>query len=283
MERFSMVESATPRDIPLPIQREIRQRCGFGCVMCGNPLYDYHHMEGWSASRPHIASQITLLCDNHHREATSGLLPKARVLEADSNPHNLKTGQSTAHLLHFSGSQCEVSIGGNLFTARWQGEFGEMVPVMIDGTPIIGFSFDRGFLLLTCQIFDEANNLIMFVRQNQLVYSSAPWDIQFISRTLTIRQAAREILITVTFDPPNRIIIEKARLLRNGVELLIDSDGVLIVNNHSLIQRCVFGNCQVGLLMGMAPPGVGAGFALPGLNRYLGDREAAKKWAASLK
>ncbi len=34
--------------IPLPIQREVRQRCGFGCVICGLPLYDYDHIIGWA-------------------------------------------------------------------------------------------------------------------------------------------------------------------------------------------------------------------------------------------
>src|SRR5207248_2332597 len=30
------------------MKREIRQRCGFGCVLCGRPLYTYEHMEGWA-------------------------------------------------------------------------------------------------------------------------------------------------------------------------------------------------------------------------------------------
>ena len=62
--------------IPSGIQREVRQRCGFGCVICGMPLYEYEHMKEWAIVREHVADDITLLCDQHHREKTSGLLPK---------------------------------------------------------------------------------------------------------------------------------------------------------------------------------------------------------------
>jgi len=38
------LEKPTCRNIPLPIQREVRQRCGFGCVICGTLLYEYDHI-----------------------------------------------------------------------------------------------------------------------------------------------------------------------------------------------------------------------------------------------
>jgi hypothetical protein len=33
------------RDIPDHVAREVRQRCGFGCVCCGSALYQYHHFD----------------------------------------------------------------------------------------------------------------------------------------------------------------------------------------------------------------------------------------------
>jgi hypothetical protein len=36
-----MEEPGSSRDIPLPIEREVRKRCGFGCVVCGLPLHTY--------------------------------------------------------------------------------------------------------------------------------------------------------------------------------------------------------------------------------------------------
>jgi hypothetical protein len=57
-----------PRAIPEPVKREVRQRCGFGCVICGKPLYDYDHKLGFSKVRRHVAEQITLLCPTHHAD-----------------------------------------------------------------------------------------------------------------------------------------------------------------------------------------------------------------------
>jgi len=51
-----------------PIKREVRQRCGFGCVICGVPIYDYEHMVPHTEVQEHLANNVTLLCPTHHRE-----------------------------------------------------------------------------------------------------------------------------------------------------------------------------------------------------------------------
>ena len=75
-------ERPDSRNIPLPVQREVRRRCGFGCVICGLPLYEYDHLLCWAVVQRHVAEEITLLCDQHHREKTSGLLPNDAVHSA---------------------------------------------------------------------------------------------------------------------------------------------------------------------------------------------------------
>lgn len=84
----------TPRDIPLPVARVVRQRCGFGCVLCGLPLYEYDHLAGFANVQRHEAEEITLLCDRHHREVTAGLLPRNEVIAANGAPFNHRTGVS---------------------------------------------------------------------------------------------------------------------------------------------------------------------------------------------
>ena len=74
--------------IPQELKREIRQRCGFGCVICGMPLYEYEHMLEWAEVQRHVAGEITLLCRQHHGEKTNGLLPKEVVVASNQNPYN---------------------------------------------------------------------------------------------------------------------------------------------------------------------------------------------------
>src|SRR4051794_27586019 len=115
-------------DIPAPVRRQVRQRCGFGCVICGLPLYEYEHMYEWVHTHSHAADELTLLCDRHHAEKTKGLLPKAVVMNANAAPVNIRNGVSEPYGLHFSGSECEVNIGGNRFLSRGA----RLVPLLIN-------------------------------------------------------------------------------------------------------------------------------------------------------
>jgi len=126
-------------DIPLPMQREVRQRCGFGCVVCGLPLYEYEHMLGWANVKQHVAEDITLLCDQHHREKTGGLLPEKEVAQANADPYNLRQGVSKPYDLHYSGTECEALVGSNRFTTQDEGYGTIMVPISVDGIPVVGF------------------------------------------------------------------------------------------------------------------------------------------------
>ncbi len=206
-------ENPTSRNIPLPIQREVRQRCGFGCVICGLPLYEYEHMKGWANVHRHIADEITLLCDKHHKERTNGLLPIQAVIDANVSPHNLKEGVSKPYDLHFSAQEAEIVLGGNTFYAEYKGYQTVIIPLLIDGIAIIGFVLEENHLLLNLVIFDEFNQLILHIGNNQMYYSVGVWDIQFVGKILTIREEQRKILVEIKFQPPNKVVIERGRFL----------------------------------------------------------------------
>ena len=263
------------RNIPLPIQREVRQRCGFGCVICGLPLYEYEHMAEWASVKRHVADEITLLCDQHHREKTGGLLPKEVVSQANLNPFNLRENVSKPYNLHFSGKDAEIEIGGNSFTCEDLGYGTAMVPVSVDGTPLIGLIIADGHLLLNLVIFDEYNNPVLHIKNNQLYYSTEPWDIQLVGTKLTIREAHRKILIEINFQPPNKVIVSRGRFLRNGVEILVRPKNILITNNSFLISGCHAHNCHGGLIIGYHEHPMGGFMALGRVPRYLGNRSEA--------
>ena len=64
-----------PRTIPESIKRKVRQRCGFGCVICGIGLYEYEHFAPeYKDAKSHAPEGITLLCPNHHARKTIGRL-----------------------------------------------------------------------------------------------------------------------------------------------------------------------------------------------------------------
>jgi len=239
------------------------------------PLYEYEHMSEWAQVHRHVADEITLLCDQHHREKTGGLLPKELVQKANANPFNLREGVSKPYNLHFSGNQAEIFIGGNSFTCEDQGYGTVMVPISIDGVALIGLILGDGHLLLNVVAFDEFNSPVLHIKNNQLFYSTSPWDIQLVSTTLTIREAHRKILLELEFSPPNKVIVTRGRFLRNGIEVLVRPENILITNNATYISGCHAHNCYGGLILGHHEQQMSGFMAINGIPRYLGDRSAA--------
>ena len=272
-------ESPNSRNIPLPIQREVRKRCGFGCVICGVPLYEYDHLLGWANVQRHVAEEITLLCDKHHREKTSGLLPNEDVLAANIAPFNLRAGVSKPYDLHFSGTECETIIGNNKFTTLDQGYGTVIIPLMIDEVPLIAFLLTDGHLLLNLNLFDENNEQILRICNNQLWYATNPWDIDLKGKSLIIREASHSILIDITFNVPNQIVINRGRFLLNGVEILVRPQYVLLTNQKMLWKGCEAHGVPGGLILGPNTQDLSGFMHISAINRYLGDRSEALAWA----
>jgi hypothetical protein len=222
------------RNIPEPIKREVRQRCGFGCVLCGLPLYEYEHMLGWANVKQHVPDEITLLCDQHHKERTNGWLPIEDVARHNDNPFNLRSGVSAPYALHYSAGEVKVTIGSNEF--KYAPEVGgRMAPVMIDGFAPIVFAFEQGHVLLSVVLFDEHNQAVLHVEDNQLIYSVHQWDVQLVGRNLILRHGEGDILIDLLFEPPGGIRFQRGRLLYNGVEFLVHPDYLWCSNGVGLI------------------------------------------------
>ncbi|MFF0832658.1 HNH endonuclease signature motif containing protein [Streptomyces sp. NPDC003344] len=211
------------RKIPNPIKREVRQRCGFGCVICGLPLYEYEHMTEWAKTKRHVADEITLLCNRHHAEKTRGLLPIADVVKANENPKNLRSGDSAPYDLHFSGETCLVSMGSN--RAR---HFFSQSPVanalVIDGFPVIKFEKISDHLLLSLRIERRDGKRILEIDNNELKYSIDSWDIELVGTSLTVRGGLRKILAEIKFDPTQGVTISRGTFARAGHVIRVEPD-----------------------------------------------------------
>ena len=218
--------------IPDPMKREVRQRCGFGCVVCGLPLYTYEHMLGYANVKRHVANELTLLCDLHQRERTNKLLQVEQVIRANKNPYNLRRGISTPYLFHYDGPSCIVDVGTNVFSFQNIRSNTEFVALAIDDDALIGFKFDNSHCLLNITLFDENDNPMLKIVENELTYSVNTWDIEFVGHSLIIREAQREILIDLLFEPPNKIKVQRGYFFHGGIKVEVKQDFMEILNLH---------------------------------------------------
>lgn len=264
--------------IPAEIKREVRQRCAFGCVICGLPLYEYEHMCEWAEVHRHLASEITLLCDRHHTEKTKGLLPKQKVTQANNEPYNMRRGASQNYLLHYDGTNVNLTLGGSVFKYDNLQEGAGFVPLVVDGLPIVAFTVQQGRLFLNFVAFDEFNKPIIRIIENELVYDTRQWDVEWVGQTLTIRQEKRKILLQLVFQPPTGITISKGRILRNGIELLVDNNYIFNTNQANIFDSVTTLNCPVGFSIGYPSPNCGVAISINDISRYQFDRTKAMEF-----
>jgi hypothetical protein len=70
------------RNIPRRVQRDVRQRSKFGCVMCRNGFYQLEHiLPTFADAFSHEADNICCLCPSCHARVTANQLSKSTVLD----------------------------------------------------------------------------------------------------------------------------------------------------------------------------------------------------------
>jgi trigger factor len=238
--------------IPAGIKRAVRQRCAFGCVICGLPLYEYDHLIPYSEVEQHHPGNIVLLCDRHHAEKTKGLLPIQAITAASRAPANAVAGESAPYSLHYSDQACEARIGSNVYVWPVLREGMMTAPLIVDDTPVVMFRMEDGHLLLTVQLFDEDTEMLVQILDNELVYSVEPWDVEFQGLELTVRAQARKIFVRMRFEPPSRVDISRGHIWRNGVEMEIWPDKFVILPGMTFISNQAT-NCALGIAVGDHP------------------------------
>lgn len=262
--------------IPESIKRAVRQRCGFGCVICGCPIYDYDHIEEYSAVQEHSESNLTLLCDHHHRRKTAKLLPIEMLKHATDNPHNKKTGVTKPEILSYYGQALNVSVGGNTFKYFNLPQGRQFFPFVVDGLPIISFTNEDNVISLSAVFHDHAGNICFQINQNELICNTDQWDIEWVGKTLTIRTEARRILLEVEFSPPGKIEVKRADLRFNGVELVIGEDHIYCLNDGSFFSGNAISEYGTAFAIGASAPSDPAGIVVQ-VPRQVTDRKAAER------
>lgn len=263
--------------IPDDIKRIVRQRCGFGCVICGCPIYEYDHMVEWSKTHHHMADELTLLCSKHHAEKTKKLLPDAKVRAANGNPYNLVGGVSAPQSLYYSGSYFKLKLGNSVSTYSGLEDGQTFSPFAIDGHPVVSFTNHAGNIFLNVEIRNEKNETVFRVDNSELTYSVGLWDIEWVGQTLTIRERSRGILLEMEFAPPNSVSINRGSLHFNGVEVKIGSDYIYIMNNRCFMEGCQVQGFGYGFAIGNPVPKGTCGMVFTHVPRPVQDRDAAMR------
>lgn len=217
------------RHIPEKIKREVRIRCGFGCVVCGCMIYEYEHFDPpFESCQSHNPKGITLLCGRHHSNKTRGFFPLSEIVKANSNPY-AKRGNFWEDLT-YSTTPPFIIFGNNRFN-----NFRDIIIVnnnkilSIDPPEIKGSPYR-----ITACFFDQKNNSILNINKNIISGNKSNVDITTEGGIVSIKSLEKP---STTFlkmslkNQPYQFELSEMNMIYEDNKIVIDKQGNLHVRN----------------------------------------------------
>lgn len=202
-------------DIPSPIAREVRQRCGFGCVICGKALYQYEHVDPtFEDAKRHDANCIVLLCGGCHDSVTRGFLSKDTVKEKALHPKCLEEGFSFGPF-DIGTRPVEILLGTILArnTQTLIRVCGENI-FSVSPPPKPGQPF-----LINAFFSNKNGSPILSIVENEWRPSTDNWDVEAVGGRIIIRNAPRDFALVLRSEPPHRLVVERMAMEHKGIRI----------------------------------------------------------------
>lgn len=209
-----MNKHGLPRDIPAAVERAVRKRAGFGCVICGNAFYTYEHIVPYIEVDTHDPEKMTLLCATHQLMVTSGSLSKESVRQFAKNPVCLRKGY-TFGFFDVNDQHPDIWVGTfHIYRTRTiLRAFG--VPIFcIDEPEESGAPFRLSALLC-----DKDGKEMLRIVENEWRAAIGNWDVERTGRTITIRRDLGDIMLRLRTDPPSSLTIERLEMYYQGAKI----------------------------------------------------------------
>jgi hypothetical protein len=203
------------RNIPADISRYVRQRCGFGCVVCGDSIIQYEHIEPvFAEAKIHDMEKIALLCGGCHDKVTRGFLSKQGVLRALDNPKCKQEGFSRG-VFDPAFTHPTIHIAGSTFKECW-------FPLTVDDNPVFsieGPEASGGPFRLSATFYDEQEKIALQILRNEWQLSSGSWDVEATGGRIIVRSAPGKISLQLRFLPSQGIVVERLNMHYKNVTL----------------------------------------------------------------
>ena len=202
------------RDIPDPVMRAVRQRCGFGCIICGLAVVQYHHFDPpFADATEHRAEGITLLCGSCHQKAAQLSLEEIRL--RDSDPFCRRQGIAR-DFLFASRDKIHFQIGSATFKQH--------LIVAYENEVLVGFASpeEPGAPLRLFARFEDDHGTLLQVIANTWFAGTDSFDIQATGNSLTIRRKPGEIALRMELLAGGQIVLDRLNMIYKGFQVTIE-------------------------------------------------------------
>jgi hypothetical protein len=212
---MSVNKHGLSRDIPAAIKRQVRQRDGFGCVVCGNAIVEYEHFDPeFAEAAVHDADGILLLCVGCHGRKTRGHLSRDTIDRHRKNQASRKLGY--AHDAFDVGPTFPAIVMGNLRATntncliRINGEDVLRVdPPEEPGSPY----------RLTAVLRNRAGQPDLVVVENEWRSPITNWDVTVQGKRITVKSGIRSIELILRNELPQTLVVERLDFYHHGFRI----------------------------------------------------------------
>ena len=220
--------SLNGRNIPQPIQKQLRREANFGCALCGCPIIEYAHIIPYRNIQAYLPENIVVLCPNHYTNFDRGEFSDSYLRDAKNNPHNKSYIQDAFFI---DSQDIAVNVGKSKFinTSRI---------LAVNDFDIISIKRENEkYILFDINFFDKLNNLIAVVYENSWTAektANAVWDVVYKPHHLAIRNTSRNLFFESKIE--NEELFITANMYYNAIPLSITNDGIWISENEMGIE-----------------------------------------------
>jgi hypothetical protein len=238
-ELMQSQDSSARPPIPEDIKRRVRQRCGFACVICRSPIYDYDHIVDYAIVKAHTFENLVLLCTRCHRKKRKGLVTIDVIRAALVNGNRRDFTESDVIYADFRkaviGANIVMNFGGDLFDIKGFGK--------------ASFRRSENRLLLSAELQDHDGAIALRIIDNEYAISTKVWDASFVGNVLELKGADRRAFARVTFDAESKTMVfhGRARVFGNSY-LKVNASGIFL-DEILLAQSNLISSCTDGLMV----------------------------------
>ncbi len=232
MEKQNVNKHGLKRTIDAPIKREIRQKCGFGCIKCGSAVYQYEHVDPeFKEAKVHNPNHIVLLCGGCHDLVTRGLLSKDTIKTLALTPKCKQTGFSFGPF--DIGTETPEIIVGTYSCKNVK------TLISVHGESILSVSppeSEKAPFSINALMRDREGNELLRIENNEWKSKSDNWDVEVVGRTITIRKKLGDIALVIRTDPPDKLTIVRMEMEYKGVKISCkEGESISITNPNGTI------------------------------------------------
>lgn len=207
------------RTISSEVRLKIRQKCGFGCILCGNVIIQYHHFNPpYSEAKEHTVEGITLLCGICHQMAHNGIYSSEFIPLADVNPFCGNRGHAKIKIFR-GNTLVPVKIGTSLIHA-------ESI-LMYDDKLVFGFlppEVNNGPIRLNANFTDSNGQEILKIIDNEWLIGHDCYDVQTTKSRMRIRDKLGKTSLEITLSADKTIEVTKIDMYYKGFKIFANKE-----------------------------------------------------------